>query len=430
MAKSESVTARTVGLALIALVALAALLVTALRPKPVLVDVATVARSAMSVTIDEEGRTRVRDVYTVSAPVAGRVLRSALNPGDHVDKGRTIVAVIEETAPMLLDVRARREIESQIAAAQSAVALADAELRRAEAEATFAGREWSRAQQLARTNVIAEKNLERARLELDTKTAQVLRGKAALDVRRRELDLARARLTGPQLNPAEGIRDESACCVSVLSPVSGRVLRRIHDSEKIVASGIPLIEIGDIDDIEIVVDLLSSDAVKVRIGAPASIDSWGGGKPLLAVVNRIEPAGFTKTSALGIEEQRVRVVLDIQTPLAERRGLGHDYRAHARIETWSSPEARTVPLSALFRQATRWAVFVYDNGRARLRTIEIGHRNNVVAEVIEGLEPGDSVLLHPSDKVKDGARVAKRPVSEISNGQQRSSRPLAVLSGG
>ena len=278
MIQSKHGIARRVGMWMIALVALSALLLTAFRPKPVLVDIATIARSAMTVTIDEEGRTRVRNVYAVSAPVAGRVLRSPLNPGDPVEKGRTVIAVIEETAPMLLDLRARREIEAQIAAAQSAVALADAELRQAEAESVFANREWTRAQQLARTNVIAERSVERARLDMDTKAAQVARGKAALDVRRRELDLARARMTGPQLNPAEGIRDETACCVSVLSPVSGRVLRRMHESENIVPSGTPLAEIGDVDDIEIIVDLLSTDAVKIHVGAVVAIDSWGGVK--------------------------------------------------------------------------------------------------------------------------------------------------------
>ena len=217
-----------------------------------------------------------------------------------MEKGQTVIAVIEETAPMLLDLRARREIEAQIAAAQSAVALADAELRQAEAQSVFANREWTRAQQLARTNVIAERSLERARLDMDTKAAQVARGKAALDVRRRELDLARARMTGPQLNPAEGIRDETACCVSVLSPVSGRVLRRMHESENIVPSGTPLAEIGDVDDIELVVDLLSSDAVKIKVGAPATIDSWGGSKALLAHVQRIEPPALPRRPRLAL----------------------------------------------------------------------------------------------------------------------------------
>ncbi len=407
---------RTVAIGLLIGVGVAALLVTAFRPRPVSVDLAAIAEAAMRVTIDEEGRTRVREVFAVSAPVAGRVLRSPLQAGDPVVAGRTVVAVIEETVPLLLDARARREIDAQMAAAAAAVALGEAEVRQAEAELIFAEREFSRAQKLARTNVIAERTLERARLDMDAKSALVARAKAGLDVRRRELDIVRAKLTGPQLDPALATRDESACCVSVLAPASGRVLRRLHESEKILPAGMTLLEIGDIADIEIMTDLLSTDAVKVREGAPAAIDAWGGGSTLQARVRRVEPSGFTKTSALGIEEQRVRVVLDILTSIGERAGLGHDYRVLVKIETWAAPAVLTVPLSALFRRGDAWAVFVFENGRARTRLLRVGHRNNTVAEVVEGLAAGERVILHPSDKVGEATRIAPRQASEIGTG--------------
>jgi HlyD family secretion protein len=378
-----------------------------LRPRPVSVDLAIVGRGAMRVTIEEEARTRVRSVYTVSAPVAGKLLRIALDAGDVVERDKTTVAVIEPATPPLLDVRARSEAEARVAAAEAAVALSEAELRQARSEAEFAASELKRSEALAKSRTIPDRTLEKARLEADVRQATLARAEAGVAVRQRELDTARASLTGHA--SAGGIDEpDGACCVTVRSPVSGRVLKRIQASETVLPAGAPLVEVGDVGDLEIVADLLSADAVRLRPGAEATVTAWGGPETLPARVRRIEPAGFTKVSALGIEEQRVRVVLDFDAPPEVRRRLGHDFRVYVAITTWSAPDVLRVPLSALFRDASRWAVFRVVGGRAELVAVDIGHRNSEHAEIVSGLGPGDRVVLHPSDRVAPGVRLAPR----------------------
>lgn len=385
---------------------LAAAAVVTLRPKPVGVDIAAVTTGPMTVLVEEEGRTRVRQVYTVSSPIAGRVLRTALDAGDAVVKDETVVAVIQPTDPPFLDARSRLEVEAQVAAATAAVELARAELRQAEAELTFAETDLQRNERLSRSGTVAERILQKAKLETETRRAAATRAKAQVDLRQRELDGVRARLLGPQ-TPFDHPDTGPTCCVSLRAPMSGRILKRIHESEKVVAAGTPLVEIGDVGDIEIVVELLSTDAVKVRAGAPARITGWGGGQELHAVVRRVEPGGFTKVSALGIEEQRVRVLLDL-SPGTGAGTLGHDYRVFVGITTWYADDALRVPLSAIFRKGAEWAVFVAKEGRARSTTIGIGQRNADFAEVTRGLKADDAVILHPSDRVTDGVRIAAR----------------------
>lgn len=380
----------------------------ALWPKPALVDIATVVRGPMSVTVEEEGKTRIKDVFVVSAPVAGTMRRTPLLAGDAVERDRTIVAAIQPAAPPFLDFRTRAEAAAHVKAAEAAVLLAEAELAQARSELTFAESELARAAALLKTNVIAARAHEKAVIDLAVRKAAVAKADANVAVRRRELDSARARLLGPDDDKAAGVLDAD-CCLEVRSPESGRVLRVLVTSEQIVTNGMPLIEIGNPRSLEIVVDLLSSDAVKVREGALAEVDGWGGGRKLSARVRRIETAGFTKVSALGIEEQRVRVVLDL-LPDTEGRdhGLGHEFRVFVRIREWEAPDALTVPIGALFRHDGRWAVFRLDAGRAYLAPLEIAHRNAEVAEVLSGLEPGYRVILHPSDRVAAGVRVRPR----------------------
>ena len=397
------------GPALAVMIGVLALMVVAFRPRPVLVDTAMIAAQSMRVTIDEEARTRVREIYTVSAPLTGRVLRSSLRVGDTVTAGETTLAVIEEMPPTFIDARARREIEALIASAEAAVDLAEAEVRQAQAELAFAASELSRAQSLAKTQTVPTRTVERAQLDADARGATLERAKAALEVRRRELDMARARLMGPDLPQKAASSDDRSCCITIVAPVSGSVLKRVHDSETIHPAGSVLIQIGDVRDIEVVAELLSTDAVRIREGAPVKVDGWGGEKAIAGRVRRVEPSGFTKVSALGIEEQRVRVLIDIDTPHAERPTLGHDYRVMVRIEQWSSPNALVVPLSALFRRDGRWAAFAVEGGRAHARALEIGHRNNEDAELLAGLAAGATVILHPSDKIADGVRVSPRP---------------------
>lgn len=398
-------TPKTMAIAALAVAAAVAFYLV-LRPRPISVDLADVTRGAMRVAVEEEGKTRVRNVYSVSAPVAGKLLRIALDAGDDVAKDDTIVAVIQPATPAFLDQRARHEAEAQVAAAAAAVELAEAELRQAESELNFAQNELKRSEALGRTQTISERTVEKARIDVDVRQAAVSRARAGVEVRKRELETAQSRLIGPETLQQQAGHDD--CCISLRSPVSGRVLKRIQSSETVLAAGTPLVEIGDVSDIEIVVELLSTDAVRVTEGAAATIDGWGGPRALDARVRRIEPSGFTKISALGIEEQRVRTILDFDAPLDVRRRLGHDYRVFVRITTWTSNDALRVPLSALFRSGERWAVFRAEGGRARLVPLEIGHRNSQYAEVLGGLKAGDTIVLHPSDRIGDGVRIQAR----------------------
>ena len=383
----------------------AALIVWALWPQPVPVDMASIKRGPLEVTVEDEGITRIHDVYTVSAPIGGKMLRSTLEVGDAVKTGMT-VAEIEPTEPTLLDVRSQRVNEAAVRAAQAAVDLAEAQLKQQKAQLEFAKNDLRRAEELAVSRTISARALEKAKLDVDSAEAAVASAKATVEVRHRELESAKANLIQPgQAQP--NARSES-CCVEVRSPVDGRVLKIIAESEQVVPAGAPLIELGDPRDLEIVIDFLSRDAVRIEVGEPARIESWGGDKVLTARVRRIEPTGFTKVSALGIEEQRVKVILDFTGPSEEWRQLGHGYRVIGRVVVWHSDDVLQVPLGALFREGDDWAVFVVADGRARRRLVKIGERNVHAAQVLDGLKYGEQVVLHPSDRVHDGVRIAPR----------------------
>ncbi len=382
---------------------LAAGFVWALRPKPVPVDVAAMSRGPLTVTVDEEGKTRIRRVYTVSSPITGKLQRVELQVGDMVKKDETVVAIVEPSAPPFLDLRATREQTAQVAAAKAFVVLAEAEVRAARTDLQFAESELSRAEALRNTPALSPRMLEKARIDVDMRKAALARAQANEEVRKRELESAEVRLLPPD-EAALG-RVPATCCVRIVAPESGRVLKLIQESEKVVLAGTPLVEIGDPSDIEIVVELLSAEAVRVPEGADASIEAWGGGTPLKARVRRVEPSGFTKVSALGIEEQRVRVILELVESSGSPPRLGHDYRIFARIAIYGATDVLRVPVSALFRRASAWAVFIVDGDRARITEIEIGERNASFAEVRMGLRAGTSVILYPSDRVGDGVRV-------------------------
>jgi HlyD family secretion protein len=375
----------------------------ALWPKPVPVEVTAVRKGPLVVTVDEEGKTRIKDVYAVSAPITGKLVRLALEAGDRVKKDVTIVAVIEPMAPPFLDVRTTRELEAQIEAAKAAVALAEAEVNQAAAELEFAESELKRASALIGTKAISERAMERARIDVDTRRAALARAKSSLEVRKRELESGQARLIGPE----EQWKGEVAagCCVNVRAPASGRVLRLIQESERVVVAGTPVVEIGDPDNLELVVELLSADAVKVREGATAGVEGWGG-PPLTATVTRVEPAGFTKVSALGIEEQRVRTILKLKNGGENTDQLGHDFRVFVKIRIYEAPNALRVPISAVFRRRDQWTVYAVERGRARAVPVKVGQRNTAFAEVLGGLTEGAVVVMHPSDRVADGVRVS------------------------
>lgn len=371
----------------------------ALMPKPVAVDAARIAKRSITVEISEDGKSRIREVFTVSAPTAGTMLRVSLHPGDAVVAGQTVVASIRPVEPALLDARSRRIAEAAVEAATAAVDLAAAQVKQAESQRNFLRSEAQRALTLRMREAISDRASEKAELDLQAAEAAVESARASLAVRRQELESARAALI------ESGVTGEGAtCCVTVRSPANGRVLRVLTESEQVVQPGTPLVEIGDPGDIEVEVDLLSADAVRVAPEAAARVDGWGGA-PLSAKVARIEPSAFTKVSALGIEEQRVRATLSLDGPPTDSAALGDGFRVTAHITVWQGDDLVAVPIGALFRSGDDWAVYVVAEGRAVLRRIVIGERNGSFAQVVEGLSEGDIVILHPGDMVSDGVRV-------------------------
>ena len=395
---------RIVGVVVLLLVAAAA--VYALMPRPVAVDVAVIDRGPLEVTVDEEGVSHIRDVFQVSAPVAGRVDRLPVEVGDRVYRGTTAVASIHPLEPSFLDVRSRRELEAAIESAHAAVALATAQIAGAESNERLARSALDRAEHLAKSGAISDSVLEKAATDLATATAQVGEAKATLDLRQSELVSAEARLIEPDQEVVTPSRDR--CCMTVRAPVDGVVLKLLTESEQVVSAGTPLLEIGDPTDMEIVVHLLSTDAVDIAPAASAELPDWGGDAPLAARVRRIDPAGYTKISALGIEEQRVDAALDLTDPPATWQKLGHDFRVMVHISTWRADDVTRLPLGALFRKGSDWSVFRIVGGKAVVTPVVIGHRNITMAEVVSGLAAGDTVVLHASDQVADGVKVVAR----------------------
>ena len=376
----------------------------ALRPQPVPVDLAVIGSGPLEVTVEDEATTRIREVYTVSAPVGGKTQRSPRHVGDIVEAGETILAVIQPGDPGFLDIRTQRVSEAQIEATRAAIDLAEAQVRQAQAQLDFARSDLDRAMELARRETISQRALDQARFEVATAESGLASAEATLEVRRRELASAEAGL----IQPGGPATESATCCINVMAPIDGQVLRVLVESEQVVQAGAPLIEIGNPGDLEVVVDLLSRDAVRVEPGAEARITGWGGGEEFAARVVRVEPSAFTKVSALGIDEQRVRTIVAFTDDSQALRRLGHNYRVVAQIAVWQGEDVVTVPLGALFRDGDSWAVFVAENGAAALRRVEIGERNMRQAQIISGLGVGEQVILHPSDRIIDGAAVVAR----------------------
>lgn len=377
---------------------LVALLVYAFVPKPLRVESAAVSRGPLVVTVDGDGRTRIKDRFVVSAPVAGQIERIALRPGHRLQLGAPITAVTP-IEPPLLDARSRAQAEAQLRLARAAEAQAATRVASAGAAADRAKAELARMKALENSGGTSRAALEDAELAARTTAAERDSARFGVGVARSQVELASAamsRLTG---------KGDDTASVPVKSPVDGAVLRLYTESAGVVAAGAPLVEIGDPAGLEIVLDVLSADAVAIRAGAEVWIEHWGGDKRLDARVRLVEPSGFTKVSALGIEEQRVNVVADFFGDPAERAALGDGYRVHARVVVWQKPDAVRLPLSALFRDGDRWAVFVIAGERAAKRHVEIGHRGDREAEALAGVAEGDRVVTHPGDRLTDGARV-------------------------
>ncbi len=389
----------TIGLAVILGLAFA------FYPRAMLIDLATVERGPMMSTVAEEGFTRVHDVFTLSAPVTGRVRRIEVHAGDSVAAQQTVLAELEPVDPSFLDPRSEAQAKAGLRVAEAAHQRAISDLERVGAELEFARAEYQRAVELIRDGTIAQRDFDNAERAYKATGAAVDTAREALHVAQFEVDRARAQL----LSPATSQRRSGECaCVPITAPISGQVLQIFDPSERVVTMGEPLLQIGDPSRLEIVVDLLSTDAVKVEAGQRVLIERWGGEHALEGRVQRVEPFGFTKVSALGIEEQRVNVLIDFTTPRSQWQRLGHGYQVETRIILWQSDDALMVPLTALFRDGQEWAVFVEDGGRARFQTIRLGRRNSLVAQVVQGLEGGEKLVVHPTDRVAAGTRIADR----------------------
>ncbi len=377
----------------------------ALRPQAVPVDLVAATRGPMMATLDDEGETRIRDTFILSAPVTGRLRRIETEVGDRVVAGETVVASIEPLDPAFLDPRDAAEAEAALRAAEASKSMAEAELAEAKAELDFASAEVERARRLIETGVIPARTLDERERAFKFTKAAVETAKALLRMRDFEQQRARARLVSPiQTQSRHGQCD----CVPIPAPVTGQVLRVIRESEGVVRGGEALVEIGDPGDLEVVVDYLSSDAVKIEPGQRVLIEEWGGPGPLNGRVRRVEPFGFTKVSALGIEEQRVNVVIDFTDPPDRWARLGHGYQVETAIVVWEASSVLRLPLTAVFRSGQDWTVFVADEGLAHLRQVEVGRRNGLTVEITAGLEDGEPVVRHPSDRVGDGVAIERR----------------------
>ena len=375
----------------------------ALRPRPVIVEIAAATVGVLEQTVSDDGRTRVRERFVVSAPLAARIERIELEPGDAVERGQTI-AFLRPVAPALLDARTARELQERIRAAQARHAAARAEAARALTLTEQARADLERQAKLAREHFVSERALEQATFSLRSAERTLEAAHFAEDAAGHELQQARAALALYQSG-------EPGSRWPVTSPVTGAVLKVLQESEAAVALGAPLLEVGDARALEAVVDVVSQQAVAIRPGMAARIELGQGVAPLAARVRRVEPAAFTKVSALGIEEQRVNVVLDFAEALDRVRTIGDGFRVEAHIVVQRVENAVKVPVGALWKDGGRWAVFVADGGRARTRHVEVGARNGAEAVVLSGLAAGERVLVYPSDSVSDGARLAQAKAS-------------------
>ena len=399
--KRRRITGPRVLLAIMLLVVAAAVLF-ALRTPAVQVETAKAVRGPLVVTVDDLGETRVRDLYVVSAPITGQLLRVPLKPGAPVVPGSTVLARIQPVQPNPLDPRSYAQALAAVRSASAALNASRARIAEADAARTLAEREFRRARQLSARGFVSRARVDET--SANRARAQAAAAEARQSARAAEGDLAGARAALMQ----SSTRSSGLRAVAVTSPVRGFVLTVPQESERVVVAGTPLVEVGDPDRLEIVTDLLSSDAVRVTPGAEVYIEDWGGERPLSGRVRLVEPFGFTKISALGVEEQRVNVVIDLAEPRDAWVRLGHGYRATVRIVVTSAPDVLKVPISALVRQGQGWGVFTIDaRDRARLTAVVLGPMNDREAEVRRGLSSGQRVIVHPGGAVADGIRVSE-----------------------
>lgn len=389
-------------------VALVALIAIGLWPRAVPVESGVVQRGPFVVTVDQEGMTRVKNRYVVSAPVAGQLQRIDWKAGAEVVAGKTVLAVLEPGNVDFLDARSQAQAEARVRAAEAAREAAAARLARASAAAKMAAAEFDRAKQLREQKVLSAQEYDAAAMRAETGTQDVRAAEFALKVAEFELQQAQALLIrGQSVSPGSGQpRDQSMAPLILTSPVGGRILRVFQESARVVPAGFPLLEVGDATDLEVRIEVLSRDGVAIRPGARVILEQWGGPEPLAARVRWVEPSAFTKISALGVEEQRVYVIADFTDPIERRATLGDAYRVEARVVIWEEVSTLQAPAGALFQRGGIWQAFVAESGRARLRTVKPGRSNGIATEILDGLREGDRVVVYPGDKVADGTWVS------------------------
>lgn len=375
-----------------------------LWPQPVVLETELVTRGRMQVTVNEDGITRVRERYQVSSPVAGQLLRIELRSGDWIKAGETLLATLRPTDPSLLDERQVAQTEAVAAAAKAAMERAEAKRSQIRVTADLAEIQVGRARKLRESNSIAQDELDSTEAIYKARMEELRVASFEMEIAKFEFEQAQA-----ALGLVKSTNEEVKKNFEIRSPITGTVLKLFEESATVVQAGDRLLEVGDPNDLEIVIDVLSTDAVKIQPGAPLRLVHWGGSESLEAQVRVVEPAAFTKTSALGVEEQRVNVIADfLGDPQTRKGGLGDGYRVEAEIVIWDEENVLQVPSGALFRNGTEWFVFQVEQGRAVQRPVKIGQRNQSVAQVLEGLEVGAEVVIYPSDMVRDGVAVAPK----------------------
>lgn len=382
--------------------ALVLVLVYALQPRPVEIEVGVVQKGPLTVYVSEEGKTRIRNRHVVAAPVAGSMQRVTLKPGDAVKAGETVLTRIEPSLSPLLDARSRTQAQARVDAAAAARSRANENIEMARTGLKYAQANWDRVKNNTDKGTISDTDRDTFEREAEMKIREVRSAEFALQVA--DFELAQARAALQQIDkPGSG-----GASIDVRAPVSGVVLRVQQESATIVAPGAPILEIGDPTDLEIEAEILSRDAVTIQPGALVTVEQWGGDEPAKARVRRVEPAAFTKVSALGVEEQRVLVLSDFVEQTPALKALGDRYRVEVRVAVWHSDDTLLVPAGALFREGSEWKTFVFDDGSAKSVTVKAGRTDGKLTQVLDGLKAGDEVLMHPPDTVKDGSDVVKR----------------------
>ncbi len=382
-----------------------ALLVFAFIPEKRQVDLISVEKGNLTVSVEGEGKTRIHDVYTIYTPIEGRVTRIESNAGDSVTAGKTIIANMYPANPAFLDKRSEIQAKADIKGAEAALDLASSRVRQAQAKLELDQSEYKRTQELFKNNMVSTAELERAEIKLTMQKAEkdtFIANKALMESR---LKAAQAKSIQPEFT--DFIQSET-CQICIYSPVDGHVLRILHKSESIIPVGTALVEIGDLKDLEVNIEMLSTNAVKVNVGDKAFIKRWGGIEDLAARVKVIEPSGFTKISALGVEEQRVNVILSLTDPYEKWQSLGDAFRVEAEIVIDEIQSIIKVPLSALFRQNGEWTVLKVIDGKVVLQVVMVGKRNNLFAEVTQGLAVSEQVIIHPNNSIEVGMKVIQR----------------------